>query len=302
MRTRISRPTLTALLGLCLAGAAGAQNLEGVEIETVDLGDGVAMLVGQGGNIGLSVGDDGSFLIDDQFAPLTPKIRAAVEAFGGGPVRFVVNTHFHGDHSGGNEPLARAGAVVVAHDNVRARMSTPQHNALRGTSTPPSPPAARPLLTYGDAVTFHLNGQTIRAVHVPHAHTDGDSIIHVAGANVLHMGDTYFAGMYPYIDVDGGGSIDGLIAAAGRGLELADDETRIIPGHGPLSTRADLEAYRDMLVALRAAVQEQIDAGRSSEEAIAARPTRALDPVWATGFMKPEYIVRVVYRSLSTSR
>ena len=302
MRTRISRPTLTALLGLCLAGAAGAQNLEDVEIETVDLGDGVAMLVGQGGNIGLSVGDDGSFLIDDQFAPLTPKIRAAVEAFGGGPIRFVVNTHFHGDHSGGNEPLARAGAVVVAHDNVRARMSTPQHNALRGTSTPPSPPAARPLLTYGDAVTFHLNGKTIRAVHVPHAHTDGDSIIHVAGANVLHMGDTYFAGMYPYIDVDGGGSIDGLIAAAGRGLELADDETRIIPGHGPLSTRADLEAYRDMLVALRAAVQEQIDAGRSSEEAIAARPTRALDPVWATGFMKPEYIVRVVYRSLSTSR
>ena len=290
----------TLVIGLCavIASASSAQDLAAVEIELIDLGDGIAMLIGQGGNIGLSVGKDGSFLIDDQFAPLTPKIRASVKAFGGGPVRFVLNTHFHGDHTGGNERLGESGAVIVAHHNVRERMSQEQRNGLTGSVTPPSPALALPVLTFGEDVAFHLNGHTLRAHHVPSAHTDGDAIVYIEEPNVLHMGDAYFAGQYPYIDIDGGGSIDGMIDAAETGLSLSDPETRVIPGHGPLSSRAELAAYRDMLVAVRLAVQREIAAGHTVAQAVAARPTRELDARWATGFMKPEAIVRVVYRSL----
>jgi glyoxylase-like metal-dependent hydrolase (beta-lactamase superfamily II) len=280
---------VASALALWIGSTAAAQDFDAVE------------LVGQGGNLGLSVGEDGSFLIDDQFAPLTPKIQAEVEAFGGGNVPFVLNTHYHGDHTGGNEPFGRAGAVLVAHHNVRERMSTPQHNALRGITTPPAPHAALPVVTYADGVAFHLNGHTLRAHHTPNAHTDGDSIVFIEDVDVLHMGDTYFAGMYPYIDVDGGGSIQGMIAAAERGLSLAGENTRVIPGHGPLSNRKELAAYRDMLVAVRRAVGEHVDAGHSADETVAAQPTKSLDATWATGFMKPESIVRIVHRSLSAA-
>jgi len=290
-----------AMLAAWLSGGApplAAQDFAEVEIQATRLGGGLAMLVGRGGNIGVSVGDDGSFLIDDQFAPLTPKILAAVRELGGGEVRFVVNTHWHGDHTGGNEPLGRAGAVIVAHDKVRERMSTEQVQGLRGRTVPSSPPEALPVLTFASGVTLHLNGQEIDVVHLPAGHTDGDSLVHFRDANVMHTGDLFFNGFYPFIDVDSGGSIDGMIDAVDDALALANDETKIIPGHGPLATRADLVAYRAMLGSLRAAVQEQIDAGRSLEQAQAARPTRTLDDEWGDGFLQPDQIVAIVYASL----
>ncbi|MCP4249053.1 MAG: MBL fold metallo-hydrolase, partial [bacterium] len=209
---------------------AGAQDLEDVEIETTKVAENLYMLVGAGGNIGLSVGPDGAFLIDDQFAPLTEKITAAIKAVTEAPIRFVVNTHWHFDHTGGNENLGKAGAVIVAHENVRRRMSTEQFIAAFDRRVPASPPGALPVITFADAVTFHLNGDELHVFHVAPAHTDGDSIVHFRKANVLHLGDTFFDGMYPFIDVSAGGSIAGMIEAVDRALKLCDDKTKIIPG------------------------------------------------------------------------
>jgi cyclase len=289
---------LVALLGL-QPSRVSAQDFDAVEIETIELGDGLAMLVGAGGNIGVSVGADGAFLIDDQFAPLSARIRAAVSALGADEIRFVINTHWHGDHTGGNEILGQGGAVIVAHDNVRERMSTEQVQKIRGRTIPASPGAALPVITFSAGATLHLNGHAIRAVHVPHAHTDGDALIHIADANVLHMGDTYFQGAYPYIDLDSGGSLQGVIAAADVALGLANETTKIVPGHGKLSNAAELREYRGMLVAVRNAVAAELAAGKSVEEVVAAKPTAALDAKWATGFIKPDQIVGIAAASLS---
>jgi len=291
-----------AVLGAALAAAqAPAQEggFEDVEVEATPLGGGIHMLAGRGGNIGLSLGPDGSFLVDDQYSPLTPKILATVERLGGGPVRFVLNTHWHGDHTGGNENLAEAGAYVVAHENVRARMSTAQEMALRGRTVPPSPAGALPVMTFDASVTFHWNDEAIHVEHVAPAHTDGDAIVHFQGADVLHLGDVFFNGFYPFIDVDSGGSLDGTIAAAERGLALAGPDTRIIPGHGPLATRADLGRYRDVLVTVRDRVAALIAAGKSADEAVAATPTADLDAEWGQGFVPPDRFVRLVHASLS---
>jgi glyoxylase-like metal-dependent hydrolase (beta-lactamase superfamily II) len=191
------------------------------------------MLVGAGaGNIALSTGADGSVLVDTQFAPLNAKILAAVRAAGGSDVKYVINTHWHGDHSGGNEPLGRAGALIIAHDNVLARMSTEQFMAAFNQRVPPSPPAALPVVTFPTRTTFRLNGDVVQIVHVENAHTDGDSIVHFTNANVIHTGDTYMKDVYPFIDVGSGGSIDGFIASADAVLSRSDASTKIIPGHG----------------------------------------------------------------------
>jgi glyoxylase-like metal-dependent hydrolase (beta-lactamase superfamily II) len=256
MRAQFSLLAIFALL----AATAYAQDasFDDVRIETVPVAPGVAMLVGRGGNIGVSTGADGVFLIDDQFAPLTPKILAAVAKLSEAPVRFLLNTHWHGDHTGGNENVAGQGAVLVAHDHVRERMSREQVMKALDRTVPASPPAALPVVTFGADLTLHWNGDAIHAIHVPNAHTDGDAIVHFTRANVLHMGDTYFAGRFPFIDVDSGGSIDGVIAAVDRGLALADAATKIIPGHGALSNRAELAAYRAMLATVRERVQAAI--------------------------------------------
>ena len=261
-------------------------------------GEGVHMLTGAGGNIGVSVGKDGVFLVDDQYAPLTPKILAALQTLDPRPPRFVLNTHWHGDHSGGNENMGKAGALLVAHDNVRVRMSTDQFSAAFNRTTPASAPGALPVVTYDQAVTFHLNGGAIHAFHVPPAHTDGDSVVHFRAANVIHAGDVFFNGIYPFIDVSSGGSIDGVIGAADRMLALAGAETKIIPGHGPLASRADLQAYRDMLAGVRGAVNALVDAGKTEDETKAARPTAPWDDKWGKGFMKPEVFTGIVYQSL----
>ena len=286
-----------------LAGAASAvfaqQDFSKVEITSEKLADGVYMLKGAGGNIGLSVGADAAFLIDDQYAPLTPKIKAAVAALTDKPVRFVLNTHWHGDHTGGNKDLGEAGTLIVAHENVRKRMSTDQFIEAFGSKVPASEPVALPVVTFNDSVTFHLNGDDIYAVHVAPAHTDGDSIVQFRKANVLHGGDTFFNGMYPFIDLSSGGSISGMIAAADRLLALAGDGTKIIPGHGPLATKADLKAYRDMLVTARDRVAALVKAGKTLEQTTAAKPLADLDAKWGQGFLKADPFVSILYKDLS---
>ena len=265
-----------------------------IEIRTIPVAENVYMLMGAGGNLGLSVGDDGALLIDSEYAPLTEKVTAAVKAVCKEPIRFVINTHWHFDHVGGNENLAKAGAVVVAHENVRKRMSTEQ--VLRGIDrkVPPSPTGALPVVTFSDRLRFHWNGDEVEVLHVEPAHTDGDSIVHFRKANVLHVGDTWFNGTYPFIDVNAGGSIDGMIRAVDRALALADEKTRVIPGHGPLSGVAELREYRQMLATVRDRVRALIEQGKSREEVIAAQPTKDLDEKWGGAFA-PDMWVGIVY-------
>ncbi len=291
-----SAATLIAVPGL------RAQDWEDVQIETVDLGGGVYMLTGNGGNIGVAAGEDGVFLVDDQYAPLTDKIVAAVRAISDRPIGFVLNTHWHTDHTSGNENLRNAGALIVAHDNVRTRLSAPEYSEFFDRTVPPASTAALPSLTFSEAVTFHLNGGEIHAFHVEHAHTDGDAIVVFKNANVVHMGDTYFNGLYPYIDVSTGGSIDGTIAAVEKALALSDDETKVIPGHGPLADRAELLGYLEMLRGVRAAVAEAIAMGKDREAVIAARPTAQWDEEWGRVWLTPEQFTSIIYRSLSRER
>ncbi len=273
---------------------AAAQDAQPVEIKTVPVAGNVSMLVGQGGNIGVCVGDDGVFLIDDQFAPLTEKIKAAVAILSPKPVKFLVNTHWHFDHTGGNENFGKAGAIIVAHENVRRSMSKDQFIEAFNANVPAAPPVALPIVTFTESVTFHFNGDDIRVFHVAPAHTDGDSVIHFTQANVYHMGDTYFNGMYPFIDTARGGSLDGMIAAVDLVLKEAAPDAKFIPGHGEVSGIAELRAFRAMLVAARDAISPLVKAGKSKEEIVAAHPTKSLDEKWGGGFLKPDVWVGIV--------
>jgi len=290
-----------SVLAMVLAGVAVAQEPDWskVEVKVVPVAGGVSMLVGQGGNIGVTSGKDGIFLIDDQFEPLLPKIRAAVKTLGGGPIRFVVNTHFHGDHTGSNAKLHEAGAVIIAQENVRKRLGMERIDRDTKERTPPKPPEAWPLVTYASGVNLYLNGDELEVVHVARAHTDGDSIIRFKKANVIHMGDTFFNGNYPFIDVDSGGSIDGMIAAADQVLAMTDDRTKVIPGHGPLGTKADLQNYRNVLAGIRDRVKTLIAQGKTLDQVVAAKPTAQWDATWGKGFMGPDVFVGFVHRSLT---
>ena len=294
------KPSVLAI-SMVVAGVAVGQEPDWskVEVKVVPVAGGVSMLVGQGGNIGVTTGKDGTFLIDDQFAPLLPKIRAAVKTLGDQPIRFVVNTHFHGDHTGSNALLGESGVVIVAQDNVRRRLGLERVDPGTKQKTPPKPPAAWPLITFADSVAFHLNGDDVDVIHVPAAHTDGDSIIRFKKANVIHMGDTFFNGNYPFIDVDSGGSIDGVIAAADRALSLSDAGTKLIPGHGPLGTKADLQTYRNLLATVRDRVKALVSQGKTLDEIVAAKPTAQWDATWGKGFMGPDVFVSFVHRSLT---
>jgi glyoxylase-like metal-dependent hydrolase (beta-lactamase superfamily II) len=286
-------------LALAAAPAAAQGDLSKVEIRTERLAPGVAVLFGAGGNIGVSYGEDGTIIVDDQFAPLTDRIVSAVRKLKDDPVRFVVNTHWHYDHTGGNENLGKRGAVILAHSNVRERMSTDQFITALNAKVPASPKEALPVVTFEDGVTLHLNGDTLHVVHVANAHTDGDSLVHWQKADVLHMGDTFFfRESFPFVDLSSGGSIDGVIAAANKALAIAGPRTKIIPGHGPIATRADLVAYRDMLVDIRAKVQAGIRAKRSLAQIQATKPAARYG--MPSGFISPERFVEAVYNSLRT--
>ncbi len=291
-------PMLAASLLLSVAAPQG-EDLSKAEITTVKLTPGTAMLVGPGGNIGVSTGEDGVFLIDDEYAPLTDKLKAAVAQLSDKPIRFLVNTHWHGDHTGGNENLGKAGVVIVAQDNVRKRMSIEQFLEAFGEKVPASPRLALPIITFSDAVTFHMNGDEMHVFHVAPAHTDGDSMIHFQSANVFHTGDVFFNGMYPFIDVSTGGHLEGMIAAVDQLLPMLDAGSKLIPGHGPVSDKAGLVGYRAMLAAVRDAVAPLVAAGKSRAEAIAAKPTRALDGLWGNGFLTPDVFVGIVYDGMA---
>ena len=276
-------------------------DLDTVEIQTTQLTEGIYMLVGAGGNIGVSAGKDGVFLIDDQLAPLTPKIQAAIAKISDQPIRFVLNTHWHFDHTSGNENLGKAGAVIVAQDRVRDRLKVDTFIKLLNRTIPAASPVALPLITFNDKVTFHLNGQTIHAFHVNTAHTDGDTVIHFREADVIHAGDVYFNGMYPYIDTASKGSVKGMIAAVEKVLALTGEDTQIIPGHGPLSKRAELVAYAQMLKTVRDRTQAAINQGISLADFIASKPTADYDDSWGNGFLKPPQFLTIVYTDLSDS-
>ncbi len=295
-------PACTLTLLLAALPAAAQQDFSTVEIKTQKLAEHVYMMTGAGGNLGLSAGDDATFLVDDQFAPLTDKINAAIAKVAKQPVKFILNTHWHFDHTGGNENFGKAGTLIFAHENVRKRMSTEQFIAFLNAKQAPSPRPALPVVTFTQGVSFHINGEEVRAIHVPRAHTDGDAIVHFTGSDVLHMGDVFFNGMYPFIDASSGGSIEGVVAGCDQGLALATGTTRIIPGHGPLATRKDLQAYRDMLADLAGKFKRLVADGKTVEQVIAAKVTAPYDERFGGGFIKPDKFSEMTALSLGAKR
>lgn len=288
---------LVALLVAAFPIALAAQtNYDTVQVRPVELAKGLHVLFGAGGNIGVSVGEDAVFIIDDQFAPLTPKIVAAIRTLSDKPVKFVVNTHWHFDHTGGNENFGKSGAMIVAHDNVRKRMSTEQFMAAMNRREPPSPKAALPVVTFNDGVTFHINGDSMVVTHVPPAHTDGDAIIHFVKANAIHMGDAFNNTGLPFIDLSSGGSVHGVIGAADKAYALSNAQTKIIPGHGQVTDRNRLKAWRDAVYAVRERVQAEVRAGKPIEQVLALKLTTAYEKDWPAGH---ERFVRAVYEELS---
>ncbi|RKY20444.1 MAG: MBL fold metallo-hydrolase [Planctomycetota bacterium] len=297
-RLTLAAPCLLAVAAAALPlNSASAQDT-GVEIVVTPLNPGVAMVVGRGGNIGLVHGDGEALLIDDQFAPLTESILAAVAEHTEAPLRWVLNTHWHGDHTGGNANLSRAGALIVAHENVRARMATDQHMQAFDRDVPAAPAEALPVITHKHGATLYVAGTRLDLVHVPAAHTDGDSLVHMPDVDVLHTGDTFFNGMYPFIDLGSGGGIEGLLAAADVSLSLCGPDTAIIPGHGPLAGRAELAAYRDMLAGVLAAVRALMAEGHDLDAIVAAAPSAPWDDAWGGGFIAPDAFATTVATSL----
>ncbi|MFK8101675.1 MAG: MBL fold metallo-hydrolase [Saprospiraceae bacterium] len=270
-----------------------------VEITTERINDSLFVLKGAGGNIGLSIGADGVFMIYDQYAPLSEKIEKAIAKLTKDKVKYLINTHWHGDHTGGNENFRAAGAIVFAHENVYKRMSTDQLMKAFGRKVPASPAGALPMISFASDLHFNLNGEAILAFHLHNAHTDGDAAVYFTKSNVIHMGDTYFQNRFPFIDLSSGGSVDGLLKSINQVLFLIDDETVVIPGHGSLSTKKEMTAYRDVIMTVRDRVKMAIAKGMSLEEIQASNPSKEFDETWGSGFIKPAKFVDIIYTDLT---
>jgi cyclase len=272
-----------------------------VEIKVTPVAGKIYMLEGAGGNIAASVGDDGTLIVDDEFEPLAPKIRAALAGLpgGDGKVKFVVNTHWHGDHTGSNKVFG-AEAPIIAQTNVRTRLSTEQ--SVMGNVSPPSPKVALPVVTYDQSASVHFNGEEIKLLHVPHGHTDGDSVVFFTGADVVHMGDDFFAGKaFPFVDLASGGTVQGMIDSVGRVLAMLDANVKVIPGHGPLSTRDDLKRYHDMLVETAGIVRKRMAAGESLEKIQAEGLPEAYKP-YGGGFIDTKTWILTIHDSLAKEK
>ena len=305
LRTGIAAVATT----LWLSGTAFAQqpaatpppppDFSKVEIKTTDLGDNMYMLEGQGGNITVAVAKDGIIMVDGQYAPLHDKIKAAISVVSNQPIKYLINTHFHGDHVGGNGPFAKDGATVVSEVNVKNRLAAGTTNGLTGVKTPPVPEAALPAKTYTGAYHLRLRGRVADLKHIENAHTDGDTYVWFKTANVLSTGDTFTNGRYPNIDFANGGNIKGMIAAADAYLKLTNAKSRIVPGHGPLADRAALTEYRAMLVTARDRMAKLVKDGKSEDDVVAAKPFADLDAKWAPTDLASKNFIRVVYHSLA---
>ena len=289
-RTSILIALITGLLLLPPAGKT-----EDVKITTVPVTDQIYMVTGNGGNIGLFIGDDGTFLIDDQFAPLTEKILAAIKSVGGDHPKFLINTHYHGDHTGGNENLGRGGTLVFSHHNVRERLSNGAFIAEFNMKQAALSKEGLPVVTFSEDISFHLNGDSVHAFHVPYAHTDGDSFVYFKNANVIHAGDLVFNGFFPFIDVTHGGTLKGMIRGVDSVLALADDDTKIIPGHGPLGNKAQLASYRKMLSTAYERLRKLKAEGKTAQEAAAAKPLADLEATWGGGMFKSDRWIEIIY-------
>ncbi len=277
------------------------QDFEKVEIKTIPIKANLYMLEGEGGNIGVSVGKDGVIIIDSQFAPLSAKINSAIGKISDQPIRYLVNTHYHLDHTGGNENFANGGTVIIAHDNVIKQMKVPHSYKVLGMEIPAFSNNALPKITFSDSETFNLNDNQIKAFHLPLAHTDGDIVIHFSDQNVIHTGDLFFNGIYPFVDNGVGGSVQGMIAAIDQILPLCDDQTLIIPGHGKLSNRQELMAFQEMLKTVNQRVKEGLEKNMTLDDLIKAKTLADLDETWGKGFLNSDQFLTIAYEGLKNS-
>jgi len=278
------RKLIFVLASLTATSLFAQQDFSKVEIKVTKVAGTVYMLTGSGGNIGVSAGDDGIVIVDDQFAPLAPKIKEALKGITAKPVKYILNTHYHGDHTGGNEVFGKDG-TIIAHENVRKRLAA--GTTVNGNSTPPAAKDALPVITFNDRATLHVNGEDIRAVHFPHGHTDGDSVIYFTQSNVVHMGDDFFNGFYPFVDVDNGGSVKGMLAGVDKVLSTMPDDAKVIPGHGPLSDKAGLRAFAEVLRGTLGAVSQALAAGKTVDQMKAEKILAPWDS-WGKGFIKTD--------------
>jgi glyoxylase-like metal-dependent hydrolase (beta-lactamase superfamily II) len=294
---RIFGFTFGCFLLIVTGRAVAQQDFSKVEIKATHVSGNVYMLQGSGGNIGASVGSDGILIVDDQFAPLADKIRAALKDIGGGKLKFILNTHWHGDHTGGNAVFGPE-APIIAHTNVRKRLTTEQRSEFFNRVTPSAPKEAWPVITFDESLSVHFNGEEIKAIHFPRGHTDGDSVIFFTGSNVVHMGDDFFAGRFPFVDLESGGDVEGLAKNVEQVIGQLPADVKIIPGHGPLSTLDDLRAYHRMLVETTGVVRQRMAAGKSLDQ-IKAEGLPDQWKSWGSGFIATDRWIEIVYRSLS---